>query len=299
MKLIRLLSFVGPLACVAALAGGLALAQSPPPSIPAAPANSVTPPVAAPVINVTPAPVVPELSGLEFLQPSKIIAGEAYAEPTSRELVQAFVMMDGVNIKSSEFLDAYAKVFYCDLYRQKYTKDFEWNAVREQITGRLRAKKDSYRSLYEISGVTYLGRYNFDTQDFPLDEKSALFNVASLVVADRDSLRASGGKCDDPAKGYFPGLYTLRLKQPFTFERLKIPVEEAEKLLEKMDKTKNTERKLYVRFRMRVQSLLQEGNQQLKDVPPPHNLIFLGDLIAVDVFFDREMTRFVASIPVD
>ncbi len=287
MTFLRLLAVV---AVLSVLVTEAAYAQVPPAPVQGERESSSA--VTVPLDMMPSSPNAKTKSDLSKVQ-GKILAGEAYVEADLKELLQTFVMLDGVNIKDPEILGHYASIFYCPLFKEKFENDFEWNTLREQISSRLLLKKEHYRSLYEVTGVVYLGRYNFDTQDFPLAGESRMFNVGSMVMVQ--------GRYPNNCKierrvaiVLFPMIYMLYLKQPFTLDRLKISMDEAEALLKRMELEKNAERKLFIRFRSKIQSLYAG-----KMVDTSVTAGFLGELTAVDIFFDREMTQLVTSIPID
>lgn len=224
--------------------------------------------------------------------------GEAFAEPTFRDLSMMLVMMDGVNIADPKVADDYAKLNFCGLYKEKYKNDFEWNKVREQIVARVQSKKDYYRLQYELDGTINLDRYNFDTQDFPLTKSTSMERVGSMILYD-NSTAADNPKghnrmlCGDTTfSKVFTGEYMFILTQPLTFDRIKLPMDEAKGLLERMAASKNTDRRLYVRFRLRVTGIekVNAGRSGVSEVDVK------GDIESVDVFLDHDMTRYLTSI---
>ncbi len=225
-------------------------------------------------------------------------SGEAFAEPTFRDLSMMLLMLDGVDINNPTVADDYAKMNFCSLYKDKYKNDFEWNKVRQQIITRIQSKKDYYRLQYELDGTIALDRYNFDTQDFPLTPQTAMERVGSMILYDSGTAPDNQTKnvrilCnDDHFTKTFPGSYMLVMTQPLTFDRLKLPMDEAKALLERMASQKNAERRLYVRFRMRVTGIDKvRGNRDVAievDVK--------GEVVAVDVFLDHDMTKYLTSI---
>lgn len=219
----------------------------------------------------------------------RLASGEAFVSPTFKDLLQTFIMLDGADLKDNKKADDYARLMYCNLYKEKYSSDFEWNTIRTQISDRVKYKKESYRTLYEIGGVIYLGRYNFETQDFPLINSSALFNISSLVMT---SPAPNTETCASMYQGSFPSGFNIKLKQPLTLDRLKVPLDEAEKLLAKMEKVKNTDRRLYVRFRVRLTGVA-EGASNLKVG------VFVGDVVGIDVFYDSDRTRLFSRVPIE
>jgi len=230
---------------------------------------------------------------------SKYGGGEAYSEPTFRELAQTMMFMDGFKTTEDVVVDEYAKLMYCGLYNEKFTNDFEWNKIRSMLLQKIQTRKDYFRVLYQISGVIYLGRYNFETQDFPFINDSALVNVGSLVLFDatnnaelqRQRVLCGGARA---VSLIIPAYYVFRLNQPLTFDRLKIPMDEAQKLLNRMQKSKNLERNLYVRFRVRV--IAAHPASQIQAALEA--AVLSGELTAIDLFLDKEMTQPFASVEV-
>jgi hypothetical protein len=224
--------------------------------------------------------------------------GEAFAEPTFRDLTMMLIMLDGVDINNPRVADDYAKMNFCGIYKEKYRNDFEWNKVRQQITNRILSKKDYYRLQYELDGTINLDRYNFDTQDFPLTAKTAMVRVGSMILYDTTAANdnpkgRSRLLCnDDVLTRLFPGMYMFILTQPLTFDRLKLPMDEAKALLDRFSSTKNNDRRLYVRFRMRVTGIARVHSNQADNVA----VDVKGDVVSLDVFLDSAMTKFMTSI---
>lgn len=233
--------------------------------------------------------------------------GEAYAEPTYNELIQTLVMMGEKTIKIPAVADEYSKLLYCDLYLEKYKDDFAWYNSREKIIDRVVSKKEPYRVLYEIVAAVNLEKYSFETQDYPFDADSRIVNVSSLSFS---SQRTQG---QDPCREHantnvFPPTLSVLLNQPFTLDRFKIPVNEAEKLLGKIKKESGDKRKLYARFRVRLQSIVEappevagKKKKKRKSIVAAYNDggVFRGEVTSIDLFLDREMTKHIANIPMD
>lgn len=231
-------------------------------------------------------------------QAVKYTGGESYAAPDFRDLTQTMILMGGMPIENDKVVDEYAKMNYCDVYKEKFHNDFEWVKFRNLLIQKVQSKKEYFRVLYEISGVVYLGRYNLDTQDFPFIKDSALVNVGSLqlysLVKTRQSDAMKKVLCEDTrVSTVFPDFYVFELNQPRTFDRLKLPMEEAKKLLARMERTGNTDRRLYVRFRLKVISVnpiaVRSGNL------PAY---LRGEMTGIDLFLDREMTQPFATVEV-
>lgn len=222
--------------------------------------------------------------------------GEAFATPNFREMALTSVMLDAFDNSKNETVDEYAKLMYCPLFQEKYHSDFEWNSIRQELSRKLKSRNEYFRTNYEITGTIFLGRYSFETQDFPFVRKTALVNVGSLTLLmpgrrDINEGRISCGST--PLSFMFPAVYVFLLQQPLTLDRLKIPMDEAEALLKRMDQMNNKERALYIRFRVRTLGVSGIDRRASNSA-----LMFRGDLVSVDIFYDRELTKHFATVAI-
>ena len=227
--------------------------------------------------------------------------GESYVQPTYREMTQTLMMLDGLDITNPIVANDYAQMFYCELFRSSSKNDFEWQKIRTQIVQRVSAKKDYYRIQYELGDTIFLSVYNFETQDFPFTPQSALIRVGNMSLmgfqSSRDKSYGIEKQCGNPEYApSFPRAHVLQLSQPLTIDRLKLPMDEAKLLLEKMAALRNNDRRLYVRFRFRLQSIIRKA-------PPPGKLnfrrsriIYLGEVKQIDLFLDQAMTKFLTTV---
>lgn len=219
--------------------------------------------------------------------------GESFAAPTFRELALTSLMLEAFDSSSNETVDEYAKLMYCPLYAEKFESDFEWNSVRQELGRKLQGKREYFRTHFELTGTIYLGRYRFETQDFPFVKDTALVNVGSLTLLGLDASDFNKIKiCKDTSpSSLFAFSYLFLLQQPLTLDRLKVPMDEAEALLKRMELMNNKDRALYIRFRVRLMGASQPQGKLF------HKTIMMrGDLVSVDLFYDREMTKHFAVV---
>ncbi len=219
--------------------------------------------------------------------------GEAFAAPTFRDMAIASVMLGAYDTNDNRVIDEYAKLMYCTLYREKFKSDFEWNNIRRELDNKIKSKREYYRTNYELTGILYLGRYSFETQDFPFIKDTALVNVGSLslLTLARRSPEVLTDLClSRDEESFFPSNYIFVMRQPLTLDRIKMPMDEAEKLLKRMDMMNNKDRSLFVRFRLRLM-----GAGGLDD-RGGGRLMMRGELVSVDIFYDKEMTKHFATV---
>jgi hypothetical protein len=241
------------------------------------------------------------LATLAVMRPAAAIveAGEAYVYPTFQELTQTTLLLGGLSTdKDPQIVDEYIRLMYCDLYRENYKDDFAWHQLREQFTTKINSKKEYYRSLYQIVGRVEMNKYDFANQRFPLVKKSAFVNVGTMVLFTEADFKPY---CDiytrDNMRGaydhLFPRYATINLSHPFTFTSFKVPMDEAEKILARMQKLHTDGRKLYIRFRFRVQAVKSVTGRNKNY----YKTELTGELASVDLFYDKELTQWLARLP--
>ena len=236
---------------------------------------------------------------LTMAMPAQAVTpNEGYAMPTFRELSQSLAIMGGLDIQKDDVFDEYAQIMYCDLYKDKYLNDFEWNKIRSKVRSRTQEKKDYYRVLYEVTAPVILGRYDFEQQSYPLIDGSALDNVGVIVIYDDPQFRYSCIGTQNFLK-IFPKVYYLSLDKSLTLNRLPMPLDEAQKLLEALDSVEiktnvstgetAVARRAYLRFRFRILGAIDASNQM--------KALFRGVIESIDFFADQAATKHIANIP--
>lgn len=208
--------------------------------------------------------------------------GEGYATPNYRELVQTAVMTGIYDIRTPAVADEYGRVIYCNLYRKEFSNDVSWDKIRQRITERVTQKKEYFRTLYETSGPVKLDRYDFNTSAFPISNLTSMRNIGSIsLMTASDADRPCGQK---NGKLFFPANIVLELNRPLMIDRIYVPQQDVEKLLARIEESKDKKRTVYARLRMRIGEGV--GTKQSSG-----KLIMRGDIDAVDFFLDKEMTK--------
>jgi hypothetical protein len=230
-------------------------------------------------------------------------AGEAYVYPTFPELTQAIIMLGGMDIKDPRVLEEYIKLMYCDLYKVNFRNDFSWHSIQKQILARVTTRKEYYRSLFQVGGVVQLKQYDFNNQEFPLQPWTAFNHVGYMSLFTPEDLKPY---CVfyDPKTGEGFGGYggvlgrniNIALSEPFTFTGIKMTPKEAESFLVLLQKLgSDKDRKLFIRFRFRVQSIA-DSRRDPKGIY--WQIVLSGEIISIDLFFDKEMTKWFMSVPI-
>ncbi len=222
---------------------------------------------------------------------------EGYARPDYRDLIQTIVVLGGLDITNAKVANEYARLIECPSYRKYHADDFSWNAIRQQVVERVRGKKENYRIYYEYAGLVKLDRYDFSRQVFPLTADTRFNNVGRMDVitpaAAKPYFCRTGN--EDKSEPYFPLVVGLTLNVPLDLKGFAMPPERAEALLAKLKARGVADRSIFVRFRFRVidqPKVLSEKNGEL------YRADLIGNIEHIDFFLDRELTAWIASVPV-
>ncbi len=235
------------------------------------------------------------LTSLTVVRPAGAFteAGEAYIYPTFSELTQTTLMLGGMDMTKPEILDEYIRMMYCDLYRENFTHDFAWHEIEKQILARVNSKTEYYRSLYQLGGVIELGQYDFQNRHFPLISNTAFQNVGYMELFSEGDFKPYC-EVQNPVTGaitmggrVFPIDINIVLSEPLSLTAIKASKEQAQNLLDMFAKMRSQKRILYIRFRFRVQSV------QSKRAKTDLN----GEIVSIDIFYDKEMTKWLMSVP--
>lgn len=220
--------------------------------------------------------------------------GSAFSAPTYRELVRTMILTGAFDIKEEEIANEYARTFHCEEYKKYFQDDFRWNEVRIKIIEDLQKKQNSYRSEFEVAGMVKFDRYDFDQQLFPLSADTKMSNLGSLLLLESKEVERP---CIGSNEGerVFPRIVYAKLNHPFNFGELRIPMDEAEILIDKIAAMKNKDRVLYVRFRL----IFSHGADiRLNKNNMASSATFKSTLHSVDLFYDQDLTQKFMTLPV-
>lgn len=225
---------------------------------------------------------------------------EGYAKPDYNELLQSAVVLGGYDIDNPRVAQEYAKQLYCPLYQKYYADDFSWSEEKKRIVARVKSKKEPYRVQYEYGGVIKLDRYDTASQSFPLSRDTRLNNVGHMEVISPEATRNTqcllGIKSEDKKDPFFPPRIGLLLNKPLTLMSMPLSPEKGDALLAKLKARGIIDRSVFVRFRFRVFDQPKLVHDKKRTVA---RIDLGGHLQAIDFFLDREMTMWLASVPVE
>ena len=216
--------------------------------------------------------------------------GSGYAIPTFRELSQTILMLGGLDINDDKVAEEYIKIAYCQLYKDNYNNDFNWNKIKTDIISRVVDKKEYYRTLYQTVEVFRLDRYDFKKGYFPVTKQTAMSGIGSLVLHDYRDFKPY---CDGGLAGaLFTPNISLLLDRRLTINKLDVDKSDLNKVLAIMNEVSDEERIVYARIRFRVTEAL--GLTYLSKKVTKSEL--RGYIDSIDFFYDYNLTKPAESI---
>ena len=255
---------------------GLATPQAPPPP-------TVNRPLSQPLL-----PAAPRLTARDIdptqditLQISSIPA--VYKRASLQSLSQSFIKLTGVDLNDDALIDDFAIINHCDIYRQHYTNEFAWRQARDAFRRVMQRELESYPENIYLLGSLKLGRYDFESKAFMLDDSSKLERAGIFRFSDRTF------SCQGAIVQQIPLNYTFRLTNPVTLDRLEMSEERAASIRSIMDQLGNRDRKVYVTFFLRINDFSTQNTSGSVSVRATTR----ATLMSLRVYLDRSRTQMI------
>lgn len=226
--------------------------------------------------------------------------GTGYLSANYNSLVTTFLLSLPDDEREPRYIDGYSRLFECPLVMEHYNNEFEWQKIRDIINTKIDRLDREYFSYYEFGGSVELEQYNFDKQAFPVNRRSELIGVRLFNVFRYSTETQRGAKNCAQAftkheqfiSYHIPSIFSVKILSPITFKELPMEPQKAKAFAQYAEKnTKKQTRKIYIRFRIKLDSLAdirKWGGQE--------EAIFHGELYSADIFLDKNFTRYVDSL---
>lgn len=226
--------------------------------------------------------------------------GDEYVTPNMQNLSRVYWRLGIFNQNDKKAIDNYLIINECDIYRNFYTDDFEWQNVRESTKDMLKEKSPLFADKFKVLVPIDLGRYDMERGGFEIVSNTSFENSRRIQVTGGLSNPVGCDQKDD-LPGY-PSQVILILNKPFTFNFIKVDehVAQAFLLRKKYDRTpiprelrnKGFQRLAFARMRVtfvRFQGIVEEygGKRQA---------VLYGKLDGIDVFEDQSEEMLLTSI---
>ncbi len=216
-------------------------------------------------------------------------SGNGYANPSFKNLSKTITMLSGVNILDNAVIDDYARIIYCDLYKQEFLDDFSWVKVRRAIREDVQNANNSFHRYYQVVGEVNLERYNFEEGYFPLTKESMLDKVGSMYIYEQVYNVPSCGHVGHlKSYAYF---YSVNIDKPMTVKSIYLSRDKSVQLVDYLEEKNNLDRTIYIRFRIKLDKVIDiDGGEDVRK-----KALLSGSVEAVDFFADQELTMHIGS----
>lgn len=227
-------------------------------------------------------------------------AGSPYVTPSMENLSRLYWRLGIFTTGNKKAIDNYLIINECDIYKNFFSDDFEWNNIRKSTAEMLKEKSPAFTNQFKILVPIDLGRYDMKKGGFDIVSGTAFENSRRIQVTSG----VGGYKgCDQQGDldGY-PSQVILILNKPFTFDFVKVDehVAQAFLLRKKYNRTpvprelrnKGFQRLAFARMRVtfaRFQGVVQDNRNVAQAV-------LYGKLDGIDVFEDLNEEMLLTSI---
>ena len=211
--------------------------------------------------------------------------------PASVEyLSRAYVKLTGVDLADDKLIDEFSAINYCDLYTRLFKDEFTWRQAREAVRKTMQRDLETYPESFFVDGQIQLGRYNFETKSFDIEDSSKFRRTGIINVVFR-----SGPKCLDFSNfRTIPINYKFRLINPITLESIPVSEAMANQIARLMEEQGNHGRFVNVTFFMRVNDFSNTmarnygRNNDKGEAESIANSTIRATLLSMRVYLDEE-----------
>lgn len=214
---------------------------------------------------------------------------EEYKKPTIQNLSKTYWALGAYkpaneNGEVEDYLiDNFMRINECDLYKQYYSDDFEWQEIRKTMKGFIKSEAETYSKKLKFILPIEISRYDHDEKGFVLPTQSQQINVQKIEISASRSSEKICGKSGS-IEGY-PRSILLMLNKPFTYRIAPVDPYIAQNFLRVAKKTRanfgyDSNRQAWMRVRVTI--LRHHGTTTAKDGSPA--AVLYGYIDGIDVF---------------
>ncbi len=231
-----------------------------------------------------------EVDVTTFLKPIE----DAYKEISFNALSKAYWTIGKFDVNDNDAIDNYLLINECEMFKQFYQNDFEWNKIREATRGYIKKNMNKFPTTFEILMPLDLDRYDVDKKEFIIKEHSRVEGLRRLDFSNNPQKETCGRPGDVPN---YPKNIILILNRPFSMEKVPVRPEIAEMYLDELRRkyehlsvrlqAEQYERKAYLRLKVRV----SKYKDTVKNIGGELRATVFGRIEGVEVYADSMKIR--------
>ena len=162
----------------------------------------------------------------------KATEGEApnryiYETPTVKALSYLFWAVGLYNLEDDEAVDEFMRINECDIYKNFYSDEIEWQAIREATRSFLGENKADFPTRFEFVMPLKLGDYDEKRKAFEIQDEYKIRSLRRFELYATDYKKPPCIKDHDIRKGY-PRSIILEFSRPFMLTH--VPLEQQDAL---------------------------------------------------------------------
>lgn len=155
-----------------------------------------------------------------------------YEPMEMQKMSQLYWALDVLDTENDTHIDNFLRINECDIYRDYYSNEFEWQSIREAGRAFVKENKESFPVRFEIMQPLKLRDYNFELQAFEVDKEFHIdgisrFEVLALDYAEPICTGASYSSKIENIEGYPRGVL-ISLNRPITVQKVLTSPEKAQ-----------------------------------------------------------------------
>ena len=150
-----------------------------------------------------------------------------YELPTMKKLSQLYWALSMNDIENNKHIDNYLMINECDIHKDYFGNELEWQYIRNSAKAFIKANKESFPQRFEFIQPIKLGEYDTEHNRFDILQKFRVEGVRRFEVLSTDHRMEI---CDQPAQDVegYPRSLVIELSRPFTLTHLNVTPEIAE-----------------------------------------------------------------------
>jgi hypothetical protein len=161
---------------------------------------------------------------------SAVEAEYEYAEPSVANFSKLYWALSKLDINSDLHIDNYMRINECDLYKDYFSNEFEWEGIRASARELIEQKQKSFPIRFEFMQPLRLGEYDLESETFDIMDKYEIDNIRRFEFYAKDINYEFCGTAKH-LDGY-PKALIVQLSRPFKLDKVKVDKENAEKYIE-------------------------------------------------------------------
>lgn len=234
---------------------------------------------------------------------SRPLALYDYKQATVKNFSQLYWALSRLDINDDHLIDNYMLINECDIYKNYFQNEFEWNSIRQYARAHIEQNKEKFPLRFEFIQPLRLGPYDFEKQGFKVAEGYEIDGIRRFEI---QALNYNEEVCgyDGEIDGYPKGVF-VELSRPVFFEIVPMTPEKAneyidEKTIEfkKLATKQQRDSKVY-NFRdiflvLKVKFFATSGDYFSKQNAKPFAKV-MGVLESIEIYDDLERKKLLFS----